>query len=188
MVLLSRIGGGPGQENIQGATMPGHQSFDITSGCDLQEVDNAVNQALKEINQRYDFKGQKVGIEFVRSEGKLILRGPDDFKIRAMWEILQQKMIRRHVPFRNLHPGKMMPAGGGTVTQEVLLQQGIPIETARGIVKFLKQKKLKKVQAEIQGDQVRVSSPSRDELQRVIGLLREQDYGIELRFGNYRTF
>ena len=168
--------------------MPGNQSFDVTSGCDLQEVDNAVNQALKEINQRYDFKGQKVEIDFVRSENMLILRGPDDFKIRAMWEILQQKMVRRSVPIRNLKPGNLAPAGGGTVTQEILLQQGIPSETAREIVKFLKAKKMKRVQVEIQGDQVRVSSPSRDELQKVIGLLREQDYGIELRFGNYRTF
>jgi cyclic-di-GMP-binding protein len=168
--------------------MPGNQSFDVTSGCDLQEVDNAVNQALKEINQRYDFKGHKAGIEFVRSENKLVLRGPDDFKIRAIWEILQQKMVRRGVPIRNLKPAKSEPAGGGTVTQEILLQQGIPGETAREIVKFLKQKKIKKVQVEIQGDQVRISSPSRDELQKVIVLLREQDYGIELRFGNYRTF
>jgi uncharacterized protein YajQ (UPF0234 family) len=168
--------------------MPGNQSFDVTSGCDLQEVDNAVNQALKEINQRYDFKGQKVGVDFVRSDNKLILRGPDDFKIRAIWEILQQKMVRRSVPIRNLQPGKLMPAGGGTVTQEILLQQGIPTETARKIVKFVKEKKMRRVQVEIQGDQVRVSSPSRDELQKVIGLLREQDYGIELRFGNFRTF
>ncbi len=168
--------------------MPGNQSFDVTSGCDLQEVDNAVNQALKEINQRYDFKGLKVGIDFVRSEDKLILRGPDDFKIRAIWEILQQKMVRRGVPIRNLKPEKLAPSGGGTVTQEILLQQGIPGETAREIVKFLKHQKMKKVQVEIQGDQVRISSPSRDELQKVIALLREQDYGIELRFGNYRTF
>lgn len=168
--------------------MAGNQSFDITSGCDLQEVDNAVNQAMKEIKQRYDFKGLKVEIDFLRSENKLMLRGPDDFKIRAMWEILQQKMVRRSVPIRNLQPGKMAPAGGGTVTQEILLQQGIPGETARAIVKFIKEKKLKKVQPEIQGDQVRISSPSRDELQKLIGLLREQDYGIELKFGNYRTF
>ena len=168
--------------------MPGNQSFDLTSGCDLQEVDNAVNQALKEINQRYDFKGHKVGIDFLRSENKLILRGPDDFKIRAIWEVLQQKMIRRSVPIRNLKPDKVAPAGGGTVTQEILLQPGIPGETAREIVKFIKEKKMRKVQVEIQGDQIRVSSPSRDELQKVIGLLREQDYGIEFRFGNYRTF
>ena len=168
--------------------MAGRQSFDITSGCDLQEVDNAVNQAMKEISQRYDFKGLKVGIDFSRLENKLVLRGPDDFKIRAMWELLQQKMVRRGVPIRNLQPGKLLPAGGGTMTQEVVLQQGIPGETARAIVKFIKGEKMKKVQVEIQGDQVRVSSPSRDELQKVIALLREKDYGLELQFGNYRTF
>ncbi len=167
--------------------MAGTQSFDITSGCDLQEVDNAVNQAMKEINQRYDFKGHKVAIDFPRAEKKLILRGPDDFKLRAMWEVLQQKLVRRQVPVRNLHPGKILPAAGGSVTQEIELQQGIPIETSRAIVKFIKDKKLKKVQAEIQGEQVRVSSPSRDDLQSVMGLLREQDFGIELKFGNYRS-
>ncbi len=165
-----------------------NQSFDITSGCDLQEVDNAVNQAMKEVNQRFDFKGLKVGIDFFRSENKLVLRGPDDFKIRAMWELLQQKMVRRSVPIRNLQLGKVLPAGGGTVTQEVILQQGIPGDTARAIVKFIKSAKMKRVQVEIQADQLRVSSPSRDELQKVIALLREQDYGLELRFGNYRTF
>ncbi len=167
--------------------MAGNQSFDVTSGCNLQEVDNAVNQAMKEINQRYDFKGLKVGIDFLRSENKLILRGPDDFKLRAIWDVLQQKMVRRGVPIRNLQPGNVLPAGGGTVTQEIVLQQGIPGETARAIVKFIKQQKLKKVQVEIQGDQVRISSPSRDDLQTVIGLLRGQDYGIELAFGNYRS-
>ncbi len=167
--------------------MAGNQSFDVTSGCNLQEVDNAVNQAMKEINQRYDFKGLKVGIDFLRSENKLILRGPDDFKLRAIWDVLQQKMVRRGVPIRNLQPGNVLPAGGGTVTQEIVLQQGIPGETARAIVKFIKQQKMKKVQVEIQGDQVRISSPSRDDLQTVIGLLRGQDYGIELEFGNYRS-
>lgn len=168
--------------------MAGNQSFDITSGCDLQEVDNAVNQALKEINQRFDFKGQKVGIDFLRLENKLVLRGQDEFKIRAMWDVLQQKMVRRGVPLRNLQPGKIVPAGGNTVTQEIVLQQGIPGDTARSIVKFIKAQKIKKVQSEIQSDQVRVSSPSRDDLQKVIALLREQDYGIELKYGNFRTF
>jgi cyclic-di-GMP-binding protein len=164
------------------------QSFDITTGCDLQEVDNAVNQAMKEVKQRYDFKGQKVDIEFKRTEDKIVLHGPDDFKLAALWDVLQQKMIRRKVPVRNLTLGKVMPAGGGTVTQEISLQQGLPIETARAIVKFIKEKKIKKVQSEIQGDQVRISSPSRDDLQQVMALLKEQDYGVELNFGNYRTF
>ena len=167
--------------------MAGNQSFDITSGCDLQEVDNAVNQARKEINQRYDFKGQKVAIDFQRADNKLVLHGPDDFKLRALWDVLQEKMIRRSVPIRNLQPGKIVPAGGGTVTQEVVLQQGIPIETARAIVKFIKEHKIRKLQSEIQADQVRVSSPSRDDLQRIMGLIKEKDFGIELKFGNYRS-
>ncbi len=167
--------------------MTGTQSFDITSGCDLQEVDNAVNQAKKEISQRYDFKGQKVSIDFQRADNKLVLHGPDDFKLRALWDVLQEKMIRRKVPIRNLQPGKLVSSGGGTVTQEVLLQQGIPIETARAIVKFIKEQKIRRVQAEIQGDQVRVSSPSRDDLQTIIALIRDKDFGIELKFGNYRS-
>ena len=167
--------------------MAGKESFDITTGCDLQEVDNAVNQAMKEINQRYDFKGLKVGIDFQRLENKLVLRAPDDFKIRAMLEVLQQKMVRRNVPVRNLQPGKITPSSGGSVTQEILLQQGIPIETSREIIKLIKEQKFKKMQGEIQGDQVRVSSPSRDDLQTLMAMLREKDYGIELKFGNYRS-
>ncbi len=167
--------------------MAGTQSFDITTGCDLQEVDNAVNQAMKEVRQRYDFKGLNVGVDFQRAENKLVMHAPDDYKLAALWEVLQQKMVRRQVPIRNLHLGKVTPAGGGTVTQEVNLQQGLPSETARAIVKFIKEQKIKKLQSEIQGDQVRVSSPSRDDLQTVIALLREQDYGVELKFGNYRS-
>ena len=106
---------------------------------------------------------------------------------RALWDVLQEKLIRRSVPVRNLKPGKVESAGGGTVTQEVLLQQGIPIETARAIVKFIKEHKIRKVQVEIQGDQLRVSSPSRDDLQGVMRLIRDKDFGIELKFGNYRS-
>ena len=167
--------------------MGGTQSFDITCGCDLQEVDNALNQARKEIGQRYDFKGQKVAIDFQRSENKLVLHAPDDFKLKALWEVVQEKMIRRSVPIRNLKPGKINPAGGGMVTQEILLQQGIPIETARAIVKFVKEQKIRRVQAEIQADQVRVSSPSRDDLQTILHTVKEKDFGIELKFGNYRS-
>jgi cyclic-di-GMP-binding protein len=168
--------------------MAGNQSFDITTGCDLQEVDNAVNQAMKEVRQRYDFKGLKVDIDFQRAEDKLVLHAPDEYKLAALWEVIQQKMVRRQVPIRNLHLGNVTQAGGNTVTQEVSLQQGLPSETARAIVKFIKEKKIKKVQCEIQGDQVRVSSPSRDDLQQVIAFMREQDYGVELKFGNFRTF
>lgn len=167
--------------------MPPQQSFDITTGCDLQEVDNAVNQATKEITQRFDFKGLTVGIEFLRAEGKLVLTGPDEFKLKAMWDVLLSKMVRRGVPVKNLKAGDIQPAAGSTARQEIELQQGIPTETARTIVKFLKDRKIKKVQATIQGDQVRITSPSRDELQAVMALLKQQDYGIELQFGNYRS-
>src|SRR5438093_487996 len=163
------------------------QSFDITSGCDLQEVDNAVNQAIKEIRQRYDFKGLQVNIELRRAEDKIILSAPDDFKLEAMWDLLQEKLVRRKVPVKNLQRGNVTPAAGGTVQQEINLQQGIPIEAARAIVKFIKERKLKKVQAEIQADQIRVSSPSRDELQTAMALLREEDFGVQLNFGNYRS-
>jgi len=167
--------------------MAANQSFDITTGCDLQEVDNAVNQTMKEINQRYDFKGVKIGIDFKRDEGKLVLTAPDDYKLKASWEILQSKMVRRQVPLKNLKEGGIEPAGGASVRQEITLQQGIPTDTARAIVKYLKDRKLKKVQASIQKDQVRVTSPSRDDLQNVMGLLKEEDFGVELNFGNYRT-
>ena len=167
--------------------MAGTQSFDVTTGCDLQEVDNAVNQAVKEITQRFDFKGIKVGVELRRAENTIVLTGPDDFKIKAIWEVLQTKLVRRKVPLRNLTPGKIDNAALGTARQEITLQQGIPIETAREIVKFVKDNKLKKVQVSIQADQVRVTSPSRDELQGVMALLRQHDFGVELNFGNFRS-
>jgi cyclic-di-GMP-binding protein len=167
--------------------MAASQSFDITSGCDLQEVDNAVNQAMKEIRQRYDFKGLSVSVDFQRAENKLVLRAPDEFKLRAMWDVIQEKMVRRQVPLKNLQHGKPAPAAGGTVMEEVNLQQGIPIETARAIVKFIKDLKIKKVQGEIQGEQVRIVSPSRDDLQTVMHRIKENDFGIDLKFGNYRS-
>jgi uncharacterized protein YajQ (UPF0234 family) len=167
--------------------MAATQSFDITTGCDLQEVDNAVNQAVKEITQRFDFKGIKVGVELLRADNKIVLTGPDDFKVKAIWEVLQTKLVRRKVPLRNLTPGTIDSAALGTARQEIDLQQGIPIETAREIVKFVKEHKLKKVQVSIQADQVRVSSPSRDELQGVMALLRQKDFGVELNFGNFRS-
>jgi hypothetical protein len=163
------------------------QSFDITTGCDLQEVDNAVNQSVKEITQRFDFKGIRVGVLLLRADNKIVLTGPDDFKLKAIWEVLQTKLVRRKVPLRNLTPGTIDNAALGTARQEIELQQGIPIETAREIVKFVKENKLKKVQVSIQADQVRVSSPSRDELQGVMALLRQHDFGVELNFGNFRS-
>ena len=167
--------------------MAATQSFDVTTGCDLQEVDNAINQALKEIRQRYDFKGLKIEIEFRKSDNKLILRVPDEFTLKSVWEVVAEKMVRRQVPLKNLQRGKAAPAAGSSIVEEINLQQGIPGETAREIVKFIKELKLKKVQSEIQGDQLRISSPSRDDLQGVMQKLREKDFGVELKFGNFRS-
>ena len=162
-------------------------SFDITSNVDLQEVDNALNQARKEVAQRYDFKGARASIEFDQNESKMVLVADDEFKLNALWEIVQTRLIRRNVPVKNLVRGTVTPAAGSTVRQDVTLQQGIPSEKAKDIVKFLKDKKLKRVQATIQADQLRITSPSRDELQDVMRMLREADFGVALQFGNYRN-
>jgi uncharacterized protein YajQ (UPF0234 family) len=161
-------------------------SFDITSGVDLQEVDNAVNQARKEVAQRYDFKGSRAAIDFNRTENNITLTADDEFKMNALWEILQGRLVRRGVPTKNLTPGELERAANDTVRRLITLQQGIPTEAAKDIVRFLKDNKLKKVQAAIQSDQVRVSSASKDDLQEAIRLLREHDFGVSLQFGNYR--
>jgi len=161
-------------------------SFDITSNVDLQEVDNALNQARKEVAQRYDFKGSKASIEFDAKESKLVLAADDEFKVNALWEIVSTRLVRRNVPVKNLNRGAAQAAANSTVRQEVTLQQGIPSEKAKDIVKFLKDSKLKKVQASIQGDQLRITSSSKDDLQEVMRVLREQDFGVALQFGNYR--
>jgi cyclic-di-GMP-binding protein len=167
--------------------MANQASFDITSGVDLQEVDNAVNQAKKEVAQRYDFKGSRAAIEFSRADNTLTLQADDEFKLNALWEIVQGRMVRRGVPTKNLTLGELERAANDTVRRVVSLQQGIPTEAAKEIVKFLKDRKLKKVQAAIQADQVRVSSGSKDELQEAMRLLREHDFGVALQFGNYRS-
>ncbi len=161
-------------------------SFDVTSNVDLQEVDNALNQARKEVAQRYDFKGAKASIEFDTKESKLVLVADDEFKLNALWEIVQTRLVRRNVPVKNLTRGAVIAAANSTVRQEISLQQGIPVEKAKDIVKFLKDAKLKKVQASIQGDQLRVTSSSKDDLQDAMRQLREQDFGVALQFGNYR--
>jgi hypothetical protein len=161
-------------------------SFDITSNVDLQEVDNALNQARKEVAQRYDFKGSKAAIEFDTKDSKLVLVADDEFKLTALWEIVQTRLVRRNVPVKNLSRGTAQPAANSTVRQEIALQQGIPSEKAKDIVKYLKDSKLKKVQASIQGDQLRIQSASKDDLQEAMRLLREQDFGVALQFGNYR--
>ena len=161
-------------------------SFDITSNVDLQEVDNALNQARKEAGQRYDFKGARADIDLNTTDKKLTLTTSDEMKMNALWEIVQTRLVRRGVAVKNFKVGDSEPAAGGTVRRVIEIQQGIPIEAAREIVKILKEKKLKKVQAAIQADQVRVSSPSKDELQDAMRVLREHDFGVALQFGNYR--
>lgn len=161
-------------------------SFDVTSTVDLQEVDNAINQARKEIAQRYDFKGSKAAVEFKRAENLIELVADDTFKMEALWEILQGRMVRRGVPVKNLKLSDVESIAGGMVKRTVTLQQGVPTESAKDIVKFIKDQKLKKVQAAIQGDQLRITSPSRDELQAAIARLRAEDFGVELSFGNFR--
>jgi uncharacterized protein YajQ (UPF0234 family) len=166
--------------------MAAASSFDVTSTIDFQEVDNALNQARKEVGQRYDFKGARADIELNTAEKKLTLTADDEFKMNALWEMVQTRLVRRGVPVKNFKSTDSEPAAGGTVRRVIAIQQGIPIEAAREIVKFIKEKKMKKVQASIQADQVRVSSPSKDELQEAMQQLREHDFGIALQFGNYR--
>jgi len=161
-------------------------SFDVTSTIDLQEVDNALNQARKEVAQRYDFKGAKADIDLNRGESTITLAADDKMKIEALWEIVQSRLIRRSVPVKNFKAGDIQPGSGGAMRRVVTMQQGIPTEAAKDIVKFLKDQKLRKVQAAIQADQVRVSSASKDELQDAMRLLRSHDFGVELQFGNYR--
>jgi uncharacterized protein YajQ (UPF0234 family) len=162
-------------------------SFDVTSNVDLQEVDNAVNQAKKEIGQRYDFKGSTATIELDQKAGTLTLTAEDAFKLGAVWEVLQTRLVRRNVPVKNMKPGDPEPASAGSYRQVVTLQQGVPSDAAREIVKFLKEAKMKKVQASIQGDQLRIASASKDELQAAMAALREHDFGVALQFGNYRS-
>jgi uncharacterized protein YajQ (UPF0234 family) len=166
--------------------MAQQNSFDVTTGVDLQEVDNAVNQAQKEIAQRYDFKGSIATIEFSRAEGTLNLTAESEFRMQALLDVLQGRLIKRGVPVKNLDIGDIKPAGGDKVTQQVKLKMALDGDTAKKVAAAIKDARLKKVQAAIQGDQVRVTSPSRDDLQEAMAVLRAQDFGVELKFGNYR--
>ena len=166
--------------------MAAQSSFDITSPIDFQEVDNALNQARKEVGQRYDFKGAKADIDLNVAEKTLTLTADDEMKMNALWEVVQIRLVRRNVPIKNFEVGDSDAASGGTVKRVIKIQEGIPTEAAKEIVKYLKEKKLKKVQASIQGDQVRISGPDKDALQDAMTLLRGQDFGVELKFGNYR--
>ena len=162
------------------------ETFDITTGCDLQEVANAVNQARKEISTRFDFKNVVAEIDYEHNATKIGLHAADEYKLEAMWQVIQGRLIARNVPVQNLVRGTEQKASQGTIRQEVTLVQAIEQDIAKKIVKFVKDQKYKKAQAQVQGDAVRISSPNRDELQQVITDLKAQDYGIELKFGNYR--
>ncbi len=161
-------------------------SFDVTTGVDLQEVDNAVNQAQKEIAQRYDFKGSTAAIDFNRQEGVLVFTADSDMRMQALLDVVQAKLIKRGVPVKNLDIGDAKPAGGDTLRREIKLRMALDSDTAKKVAAAIKEAKLKKVQASIQGDQVRVTGPDKDALQDAMALLRGGDFGVELKFGNYR--
>jgi cyclic-di-GMP-binding protein len=162
-------------------------SFDVVSEVDLQEVRNAVDQSRREIGQRFDFKGTGSSIELIEDGGRpaIVVRSNTDQKVRDCVKVLEEKLVKRKVPLKALQRGDIQPAAGGTARQDIGLNQGISTEIAREIVKLVKSTKAK-VQTSVQGDQVRVSSRSRDALQDVIGALRERDFGIPLQFTNYR--
>jgi uncharacterized protein YajQ (UPF0234 family) len=164
--------------------MAGECSFDIASKVDLQEVDNAVHQTLREIGQRFDFKGSVASVS--REGHALLLVAEEEFKLKQMLDILEGKLVKRQVPLKALTRGKVEPAAGGKVRQRIALQQGIPTEKARELVKLIKGGKFR-VQAQMQEDQVRVFGRDKDELQAVIQFLRKQDLGIHMQFINYRA-
>jgi len=164
--------------------MAAENSFDVVSKIDMAEVTNAVSQAMKEIGQRFDFKGSKSNI--TQEKDALVIVSDDEYKLKSVIDILQGKLVKRGVPVKNLSYGKVEAALAGTVRQKIALQQGIPIDKAKELVKAIKDSKIK-VQASIQADQVRVSGKDRDNLQTVIQLLKGRDFGIELQFDNYRS-
>lgn len=164
--------------------MAQQNTFDIVSKVDRAEISNAINQTLKEVRQRFDFKGSRANVEL--EEKELLLSAEDEMKLRNMNDILQQKLVRRGVSLKALTYGKIEPAAGGSVRQRISIQQGIPQEKAKDIIKLIKDSKLK-VQASIQGDTVRISGKDRDTLQEVIANLKAIDFGIDMQFTNYRS-
>jgi hypothetical protein len=166
--------------------MAANPSFDISTGVEIQEVDNAVNQAVKEIAQRYDFKGTHCTIELDREKATIALAADDEFKMEALVDTVRSRLIKRGVPVKNLDLGELIPATGSSVRRVLTLAQGIPTEEAKKIQRAIKDAGFKKVQASIQGDELRVTSPSKDELQAVIAFLRGADFAVELQFGNFR--
>lgn len=166
--------------------MPRNQSFDISTGVDLQEVDNAVNQAIKESRTRYDFKGTSCTLEFDRAAGEVRLEADDEFRLGQLMNVLREKLSRRGVPLKNVSEGKVEVGSLGRARMLVELKNGIDQDTARRISRDIRDGGFKKAQVQIQGDELRVSSPSRDTLQEIIALVKAKDYGVELQFGNYR--
>ena len=162
-------------------------SFDVTTGVDMMEVQNAVDQATKEITQRYDFKGLKVEVTLDTKEKALKLAAPDDNRLAAIWDVVQSKMVKRKVPLKNLKPGKIESAAGSSSRQVVAIQDGLTAEQAKEVVRYLKDAKLKRVQASINAEVVRISGPDKDDLQGAMALLKQHDFGVELKFGNYRS-
>ena len=163
------------------------QSFDVVSKIDLQEADNALNQARTEVAQRYDFKGTKTEISLDAHASEIHLLASDEYKLQALRTVVRERLARRKVPLRNLSDGKIEPAAGGASRMNIGLQQGIPGETGKQIAKFVRDLKLKGVQAQIQGDQLRVQGPKRDDLQAVMQHLRGEDFGLDLQFANLRS-
>ena len=161
-------------------------SFDIVSKIEMPEVINAISQAMKEVITRFDLKDSKSDIQLNEKDNKITLSSADEFKLKAVTEILQNKLVKRNVPLKGLKYGVLIPASGNSVRQEVTLQQGIPIEKSREIIKMIKDSK-KKVQASINADLIRVSSKDRDTLQEVMALIRGHDFGIDVQFTNYRS-
>ena len=177
-------GGGPRGREAFSTSMAQQNSFDIVSKVDRAEITNAINQTAKEVGQRFDFKGSHANVAL--EENALVLSAEDETRLRNMNDILQQKLVRRGIPLKALSYGKVEPAAGGTVRQRVDIQQGIPQEKAKEVVKFIKDNKYK-VQASIQGETVRVSAKDRDTLQEVISALKGNDFGIDMTFDNYRS-
>ena len=167
--------------------MAGSNSFDVTTGVDMMEVQNAVDQAQKEIAQRYDFKGLSIQLTLDAKAKSITLGAPDEHRLNAVWDVVQSKMVKRKVPLKNLKPGKVETAAGSTSRQVVAIQDGLTAEQAKDVVRCLKDAKLKRVQASINAEVVRVSGPDKDDLQGAIALLKQQDFGVELKFGNYRS-
>ena len=167
--------------------MAANHSFDVTTGVDMMEVQTAVDQATNELAHRYYFKGLAVGIALDTKAKTITLTAPDQNRLAAVWDVLQSKMVKRKVPLKNLKPGTIETAAGSTSRQVVALQDGLTSEQAKEVVRYLKDAKLKRVQASINAETVRISGPDKDDLQGAMALLKEHDFGVELKFGNYRS-